>query len=74
HGVNAAIGLLAQWYDSPKLKRFQKRLNAYEKSANYAAELNRQQEWYDKQGFMGVPILLINSHVIDHSLIDGAVG
>ncbi|MEG1289111.1 MAG: vitamin K epoxide reductase family protein [Bacteroidales bacterium] len=74
HGVNAAIGLLAQWYDSPKLKRFQKRLNAYEKSANYTAELNRQQEWYDKQGFMGVPILLINSHVIDHSLIDGAVG
>lgn len=74
HGVDAAIRLLTQWYDSPKLKRFQKRLDAYEKSADYTTELNRQQEWYDKQVFTGVPVLLINSRVIDHSLIDAVVG
>ncbi|MEG1925974.1 MAG: vitamin K epoxide reductase family protein [Ruthenibacterium sp.] len=73
YGVDAAIKLLAEWYDSSKLKRFKKRFDTYPKSDDYLAELNRQEEWYNRHNFTGVPILFVNSREVNHTLIDGVV-
>lgn len=73
NGPEAALKLLAKWYESPKINQFRKMYEQYEKTPQLLEETSRQQEWCKKNDIQGTPMMIVNSHLVSHLLLDGII-
>jgi hypothetical protein len=73
NGAEAALAVLDKWYKSPKIDKFRKIYDQYEKTPELLAELSRQEMWYEKHNITGTPMMIVNSHLVDHQIIGGIV-
>lgn len=73
-GAAEALELLAEWYDHPSLKQFQKLRQQLKPSDEEIAKLTTAQtEWLDKQRISGMPTLLVDGHMLSPTLFEGMV-
>lgn len=73
HGAKAARILLEQWYHRTKIKSFRKRYARLETNRELVDEITRQKTWLAQNKIVGAPVMLVDSHVVSHLLLDSIV-
>lgn len=68
-----ALSLLAEWYDHPAVRPFEKRHRQLAPSEEVRQLLHAQTEWLDQKRVSSMPTLLLDGHTLATQLFEGII-